>query len=118
MTDETPEDRPDRTPCPPWCDGVQCRQAMPEDRRHQAAEEFGVVREEVAYRDGQRAVYATGVDMHLVMFTNAVPKHDGASDDEIWFMLGAELFRDTFTLTVESAWRLWRVLGEMLKRVA
>lgn len=92
------------TPCPPWCEQIQCREADPADRYHQRLVVLPVVYREVG---GTMAA----AELALVVFTSAT------ANDDIW--IGLDLGEDVASITVsaESATRLIRALGDALRVV-
>lgn len=83
------------TPCPPWCEQIQCQEANPADRFHQRIEVVPVVHREVGGM-------AAADELAVVIFTSA------AKADEVWIGLDLGEGVASITVSVESS---KRVLG-------
>lgn len=99
MTDIT--DLP-TTPCPPWCEYLQCREDNPADRYHQRFVVLPIVRR-------QRADVAVADELAVVLFTSAT------TSDDVWIGFDLGEGRASITLSIESAQRMHRQLAAALR---
>ncbi len=89
------------TPCPPWCDQVQCQEPNPADRGHQRMAEVPVV---FRKSDGTPAV----TELVVVIFTSSSVR------DEVWVAFNLGEGSANLTFSIESAERLRRQLAQVL----
>ncbi|MFN3948468.1 DUF6907 domain-containing protein [Microbacterium sp.] len=92
----------DVTPCPPWCEQVQCQEMEPADRCHQRMAVVPVV-----FRDPDGMAAAT--ELVVVTFTSATAR------DEVWVALNLGEGLSNITLSAESAVRHRRRLVQVLQ---
>lgn len=95
MTDAS---NPLATPCPPWCEQIQCREDDPADRFHQRIEVVPVVHRQISGK-----TFAD--ELAVVIFTSA------SGPDETWIGLDLGEGVASITVSVESSWRLLRALA-------
>jgi hypothetical protein len=96
------------SPCPPWCERLQCQEPRPEDRFHQLARTVPVTLR-------RRHPTGSGVDtrpepavLNVVVFTRAT------APDETWVSLDVGDWSSTIAVTLESMRRVHAVLGKVL----
>jgi len=94
----TDNDQP-TSPCPPWCDQVQCQETNPADRCHQR---MAVVPAVFRESDG------TAAELVVATFTSATV------GDEVWVGLDLGEGLSNITISVESAGRFARELTATL----
>lgn len=96
--------------CPPWCDGDQCQEPDLRDRYHQYVRQLPVVaRVRQPTPAGDIVGRAEGDEATIAFFTSATD-----SDDELWIAIELSESGTGFTVTRESAQRIYRILGEVL----
>lgn len=95
-------------PCPPWCEGLQCREPRPEDRFHQLARTVPVTLRRRYPTPGGVDARPEPAELNVVVFTNAT------APDETWVSLDVGDWASTIAVTVESMRRVHAVLGEVL----
>lgn len=81
---------------------------MPEDRYHQAEESIPVITRRRVGVNGKCQAVSVSDDLAVVLFTSAT------APDEIWVAMELSEMPWGFTMTLESAKRLHRALGELL----
>lgn len=96
----------DATPCPPWCESIQCHETDSRDRFHQRLCLVPVI---VRHLDAAMAtITLEPVEACVTIFKNAV------HDDELWVSIEVGDEGPGITVSRESAQRLHQVLGEVL----
>ena len=96
----TDNDQP-TSPCPPWCDQVQCQETNLADRCHQRMAVVPVV-----FRDSDGVAAVT--ELVVVTFTSANVR------DDVWVGLDLGEGLANITISLESAERLIRQLLSQL----
>lgn len=101
------------TPCPVWCDGVQCQEPLAADRYHQTGWIVPVIlREYNRTADGALQSAAVSGDLNIAVFTSATDP-----SDEVWISFDEGHRHSSITVSLESAQRLHRALGGLLGQV-
>lgn len=105
MTESEPYEA---SPCPPWCEQLQCQEPRPEDRLHQLARTVPVtLRRRYSAGSGVNA-RPEPAELNVVVFTSAT------APDETWVSLDVGDWSSTIAVTLESMRRVHAVLGKVL----